>query len=73
MVDIRVGPIGQIRAGKWTGQTIRIEDDSATTGGYYIYIGPDDKGEQGGDLWVEADDLEATFQRFEWQVSWLDG
>jgi len=70
VIKIQVGPTGRIRSGKWAGQTIRIEDDSSETGGYYLYIGPDQLGEQGGDLWVEAADLEATFQRFGWDVEW---
>jgi len=73
MTSIQIGPTGRITSGRWTGQTIKIEDDSSETGGYYLYIGPDQLGVQGGDFWVEADDLEATFQRFGWEVEWSEG
>jgi hypothetical protein len=70
MTEIRKDTPGTITTGRWKGQTILIEDQTATTGGYLILIGPNEKGEQGGDLWVEAGELEAAFEEAGWEIQW---
>ncbi len=70
MRRIKFGVTGLIRAGRWAGQTIRIDDDSGETGGYYIHIGPDASGAQAGDIWVESHALDAYFDRARWEVDW---
>lgn len=72
-MTLRVGIRGTIVAGRWSGQTITIEDDSKGTGGYYVHLGPDEQGEQAGDIWLQAQDLQAFADRAGWQIEWSDG
>ena len=71
-MDLRVGVPGLIKNGRWAGQTIRIEDQRAETGGYLILVGPDAAGEQTGDIWVEASQLSKAFDQTGWNVDWRD-
>ena len=70
MNSIRKNTKGLIVAGKWKGQAILIEDTVKETGGYLILIGPDARGEQGGDLWIESVQLEKAFEQAGWEVEW---
>jgi len=72
MPDIEIERPGVIRSGRWAGQSIFVQDDRAATGGYLILIGADRQGEQAGDVWVEADKLEAAFNQADWAVDWED-
>jgi hypothetical protein len=67
-----VGVPGRITSGRWAGQTIQIEDQTADTGGYLILIGPDAAGEQTGDIWVEASQLSKAFDQTGWIVAWQE-
>jgi hypothetical protein len=69
---IEIGRRGRIRGGRWSGQSIFIEDDRQQTGGFLILLGPDAKGENGGDLWIEAEDLAKAFAEAAWVVEWED-
>lgn len=62
-VRLCFGVPGGIVKGRRAGQTITIEDDSGGTGGYYIHIGPDQNGEQQGDIWLLPQDLHAWVER----------
>jgi len=35
-------------------------------------LGPDAEGENGGDFWIEADDLAKAFAEAAWVVEWED-
>lgn len=70
--EIQIENRGRITSGRWAGQEIFIQDDRASSGGYLILIGSDDQGQQGGDVWVESQDLERAFRQMEWVVEWED-
>jgi hypothetical protein len=70
--DLRLGVRGTIVSRRWTGQTITIEDDSTGTGGYHVRLGPDEKGDQAGDIWLQAHDLRAFAERAGWRIEWSD-
>ena len=70
VTDIRVDITGLITSGRWAGQTIRIDDQRAHTGGYLVIIGLDATGEQAGDIWVEASQLDKAFDDAGWIVAW---
>jgi len=72
MADLRIGVPGVIVHGRWTGQTLTIEDDSEGTGGFYVHLGSNEKGKQAGDIWLEAQDLHAFAERAKWQIEWSD-
>lgn len=63
---------GKILQGRWAGRTIFVQDDRQGTGGYLILIGGGDKGEDAGDVWIEAGQLEAAFAAAGWEVEWQD-
>lgn len=69
---IEIGRRGRIRAGRWSGQSIFIQDDRQKTGGFLILLGPDTAGKNAGDIWVVADDLEKAFAEAAWEVEWED-
>ncbi len=71
-LDIRIERRGRISSGRWAGQEILIKDDRESSGGYLILIGSDERGEQAGDIWVEADRLEDAFAQAGWTVEWED-
>jgi hypothetical protein len=73
VADIKFDVTGLIASGRWAGQTIRIEDHRADTGGYLLIIGPDAVGEQAGDIWVKASQLEKAFDQAGWIVAWQGG
>jgi len=71
---IQIGKRGRIRQGSYAGWYVLIEDDTANTGGYYVYTSRDSdfKGE-GYDDWVENKELlEPFFTESEWEVDWDD-
>jgi hypothetical protein len=69
---IELGRRGRIREGRWSGQSIFIEDDRQTTGGFLVLLGSDAAGENAGDIWVEADGLAKAFAEAAWVVEWED-
>src|SRR6185312_11909837 len=52
MSDIRIGIVGKILAGSDIGWYVRVDDDSANTGGYYIFTAPQPDMRESFDGWV---------------------
>jgi hypothetical protein len=70
-----IGKVGCIIKGEHPGWYVLVEDDTAKTGGYYIYICKRQNikeprpGEEGYDYWVEhQEDVEHFFSN--WIVQW---
>ena len=66
--SIQLGCRGRIRKGRWSGQSIFIQDDRQKTGGFLILLGSDAAGKNAGDVWVEADALVTAFAEADWVV-----
>jgi hypothetical protein len=67
---------GRIVNAACEGHFVRVEDDRANTGGFFVYEwwsgsdGPNDKG--AFDSWVESEEtLNRFFAESEWTVQWL--
>lgn len=64
---------GHILAGLYEGYFVKISDDTAETGGYYIYLinhlsAPTD----GGDFWVQGQaGLDSFVESARWEIDWL--
>jgi hypothetical protein len=75
MEEIKMGVNGQIEAGEHFGWFVRVEDDTAGTGGYYVLLFRSlDPGDSVGfDDWVESvDDVPKLFAERQWKIRWLD-
>jgi len=71
-ISSKIGKRGRIKNGKYEGHTIRIDDDSAKSGGYVIRSWPDDTS-PGFDDWVESmEALEQFFKESGWDIEWLE-
>ena len=68
----KIGKRGRITAGENAGFFVRVEDDSANTGGYLILCWRDGT-DEGFDNWVEKlTDLDEFFMESGWNVEWLE-
>jgi hypothetical protein len=75
MGEIKMGVNGQIEAGEHIGWFVRVEDDAAGTGGYYVLLfrSLDPSDSVGFDDWVESvDDVTKLFAERQWKIRWLD-
>tara|TARA_R110001592_G_scaffold289387_1_gene558572 strand:- start:63 stop:290 length:228 start_codon:yes stop_codon:yes gene_type:complete len=72
--DIRVGKTGVVLVGENVGWQVRIEDDSANTGGFLVLTSRDfsDPSTEAFDDWVEDKvALQEYFKESGWVVKWL--
>lgn len=72
--NIRLGKTGVIVAGENVGWQIRVDDDSANTGGFLILTSRDfaDPSAEAFDGWVEDETaLQGYFKESDWVVKWL--
>ena len=68
----KIGKRGRITTGEHAGFLVRVEDDSANTGGYLILCSRNGTSE-GFDHWVEnKTDLDQLFIESGWNVEWLE-
>lgn len=72
-IEIRLGVWGCIITGEDAGSFVRIEDDTAESGGYLVLVKPVLDREGGHDSWVEKyEDLPRYFAEANWTVEWPD-
>lgn len=72
-MEIKIGPIGRIVMGDELGSYVKVLDDSENTGGYLILISAHQDMSDGGDNWVEDQDmLERYFSESQWVIDWLN-
>ncbi|MET4076541.1 hypothetical protein [Hymenobacter sp. UYCo722] len=68
------GQKGTILSGEHPGWSIEIVDDTAETGGYFIYIqdpNPDYPDFMGFDWWLEnASHIPGLIEEMDWQIQW---
>jgi hypothetical protein len=78
--EIKINTVGRIVSGSDEGWFIMVEDDTAGTGGYYIFIAnrPDVKGnseiDDGGtgyDDWcIDLAEVAIRFDQYQWVIEW---
>jgi hypothetical protein len=69
MPQIKLNTRGLIKAGRWAGRHILIEDQVPSTGGYLILLEPE--GEAiGSDVWIAEDALDRAFEQAAWEIEW---
>lgn len=62
---------GTILSGPNTGMRIRVEDDSAGSGGFYVLFWNPGLPNVGGDYWVERyEDVVVGLEQLGWSVRW---
>ena len=62
---------GTILSGPKAGMRIRVEDDSAGTGGFYILFWNPELPNVGGDYWIERyEDVAVGLEQLGWPVRW---
>ncbi len=72
-LDIPIGKIGKILAGKELGRYVKIVDDEADTGGYLILTWNNPDTGEGFDDWVEnRANLVSYIRECGWLIEWLD-
>lgn len=70
-MNLPIGRIGRIVAGRDAGFYVKIVDDKDSTGGFLIWTGGDPQFSQGHDNWVEnLSQLQEFFQEAGWQIEW---
>ncbi|WP_248323020.1 hypothetical protein [Caballeronia sp. Sq4a] len=71
MEKILYGIVGKIIAGDNAGSYVKVEDDSASTGGFLILTSGHPDLSAGFDNWVETKDaVERFFAESNWNVEW---
>jgi hypothetical protein len=71
--DVLIGKWGRILAGENAGLYVFVQDDSATTGGFFIFQSREKSIEQGFDNWAETLDAVRRFFEFAgWEVEWSE-
>jgi hypothetical protein len=71
-MEIRVGEVGKIVAGKDVGHYVQVIDDKANSGGFLVLTAPTPDMHRGFDSWVENDEvLRRFFEESAWRVEWL--
>ena len=70
---LKIGEIGQIESGEYSGWQIEVVDDRDFSGGFFILINEDfnKPTAKGHDDWVESmDALEKYFEEANWDIRW---
>ncbi len=71
--DIFTGKWGKILAGERTGWYVMVQNDSANTGGFFIFQSRERSIDGGFDNWVDTMDGVFRFFKFAgWEVEWLE-
>jgi hypothetical protein len=74
MGKIQLGKIGLIIAGDDAGWYVKIIDDTASTGGFYISTSEYADMKTGFDSWVcTMENLESFFVESNWEIDWSVG
>lgn len=72
MREILIGKVGKIVSGDDVGWYVKVTDDAADTGGFYILTSERSDMATGFDNWVESrEDLESFFAESHWEIDWL--
>lgn len=71
-MGVRVGQVGRIESGEEQGRYVRVEDDTAESGGFLILTAADvAMSDDVADSWVESrEDVDAFFVESNWVVAW---
>lgn len=71
-MKIKLGEVGKIVSGQELGRYVKVVDDAANTGGYFIITAASPSMRDAFDNWVESGAvLQRFFEEAEWVVEWL--
>ncbi|WP_420320359.1 hypothetical protein [Flagellimonas sp.] len=72
-MELKYNTIGEITSGRNTGWYVKLINDRANSGGFYIYEFKTPDGNEGFDTWLESEiDVQDFMEESGWRIEWLN-